>query len=174
MKARIFTCILVCGLLAAGAARAASTSVGIGASAGQDSSMAYTLQITQSYEPWLSNEAMELKPFVELGGFVWTNDDDTLGGASLAPGLKFTLHTNAPFQPFLAGSVGGAILSEDKFDDRDLGSPALFKTKGIAGVEFGRGMRHRIQGEYTHYSTWGLTDNDDGYSTWGLSYSYSF
>ena len=169
--------VLIAGmgmLFICGTALAAETTVGGGVSVGEGSSMAYNLNVRQSYEPWLSGEVGELQPTAELSGFAWVDDDDTVWGASLAPGLRFTLFTTANFQPYMEGSVGGAVISDEKLDSRDLGSHALFKTKGIVGVQFGESMRHRVQGEYTNYSTWGLTDTDDGYSTVGVSYGFSF
>lgn len=161
--------VLICG-----SALAAETTVGGSVARGEGSTMAYTLSVRQSYEPWLSGEMGSLQPTAELAGFAWVDDDDTVWGGSLAPGLRFTMFTSANFQPYMEGSVGGAVISDDKFDSRDLGSNALFKTKGIVGVQFGESMRHSVQGEYTNYSTWGLTSDDDGYSTVGVSYGFSF
>lgn len=161
-------------LLFAGSALAAETTVGGSIAIGESSSTAYTINIRQSYQPWLSGEAGELTPIAELSGFAWVGDDDTVWGVSLAPGLRYTMFTTSSFQPYLEGSVGGAVISDRELDSRDLGSHALFKTKGILGVQFGEGMRHSIQGEYTNYSTWGLSSTDDGYSTVGIGYGFSF
>ena len=160
-------------LLAFAGPAQADTSIGGGIAAGDDSSTAFNLNLRQTYDPFVSNEIFELQPFADVGLHAWT-EDDTVWGASLAPGLKMTLFTTAPIQPYMAGSVGGIVLSDDKFDSRDLGSHALFKTQGAVGVQFGEGMHHRVQGEYTNYSTWGISDNDDGYNTYGVSYGYSF
>ncbi len=86
----------------------------------------------------------------------------------------FTLGTSASFEPYLGASVGGAVITEDRFNSMDLGSHALFKSKGTIGVRFGDALRHKIQGEYTNYSTWGLTTPNDGFTTYGLLYGYSF
>lgn len=162
-------------LLAANIASAASTSVGGNVSRGQEDSMSYSLNITQRYEPWIDNSNMSLAPMAEIGGHAWVPDDgDTVWGGFLAPGLRFTLNTSAPIRPFVEGSVGGALNSEDEIDDRELGSNVLFRTRGAVGVSFGDDYRHRIQGDYTNYSTWGLTNTNDGYNTYGVSYGYSF
>ncbi len=166
--------LLVASLSAAGVCGAAETTVQLGVAVGNDSAMAYTLQVRQAYEPWIGNSAVELKPIAELAGFVWTKSDDTVGGVSLAPGLMLTLFSNASFQPYLSGSVGGAAITDDKLHNRDLGSHFLFKSKAALGVEFGESLRHRIQGEYTNYSNWGLSDTNDGFNTYGISYGYSF
>ncbi len=151
----------------------AETSVGGSIAYGDEDSTAFGANVRQSYDPLFSSEIAELQPFVDLGVFGWT-EEDTVWGASLSPGLRLTLFTTAPFQPYLAGSVGGAVVSDEKFESRDLGSNVLFKTQGAAGIRFGENMNHRIQGEYTNYSTWGITDTDDGYNTFGVSYGYSF
>ena len=178
MKYRIFfLSSALAALIAASSAFAATTSVGVNISRGQSDSMAYSLNITQLYEPWVSNGVCELAPLAELGGHAWVDDDsdvDTVWGAYLAPGLRFTLFTDKSIRPYVEASVGGAVNSERKMDDRNFGSNALFRTRGSVGVNFGEGQNHRIQGDYINYSTWGVTDKDDGYSTYGMSYGYSF
>lgn len=161
----------------AGLAGAASTSVGFGLSRGSSHSTAFTLKLMQKYEPWLETSLFSLSPLAEIGGHAWVPDDgdaDTVWGAYLAPGMRFTLHTNTFFQPYLEGSIGGALNTKKKMDERKLGSHALFRTRGSVGVTFGDGFRHRLQGDYIHFSTWGLTDNNAGYNTYGISYGYSF
>lgn len=139
--------------------------------------MAYSINIGQRYEPWFESGLFSFTPFAELGGHVWVPDDsdsDTVWGAFLAPGLRLTLFTDSPIQPYLEGSIGGTINSKKKMDDRKLGSHALFRSRGSVGVSFGDNYRHRVQGDYIHYSTWGLTDDNAGYNTYGVSYGFSF
>ena len=97
-------------LLAFAGPAQADTSVGVGAAFGDDDSAAFTLNLRQTYDPLVSSELAEIQPFVDLGVHAWNGDDDTVWGASLAPGLKLTLFTTAPFQPYMAGSVGGAVV----------------------------------------------------------------
>jgi hypothetical protein len=163
-------------MVTASAASAATTSVGGGVARGESDSMAYSLNITQKYEPLISNEVIDLSPLAEIGGHAWVpnGDDKTVYGGFLAPGLRFTLNTTASLRPYLEGSVGGAVNSDDKFRDRKLGSHALFRSRGAVGVSFGDELNHRLQGDYIHYSTWGLTKHNEGHGTWGVSYGYSF
>jgi hypothetical protein len=159
----------------ASAAAAASTSAGVNVSRGQEDSMAYSLNILQKYEPWVDNENLEISPLAEIGGHLWVPEhDDKVWGGYLAPGLRVTLNTSSQIRPFLEGTVGGAVNSEDHLDDRDLGSNALFRTRGTVGVSFGDGHRHTLRGDYVHYSNWGLASKNDGYDTYGVSYGYSF
>ena len=175
MHHTFFAALLV--LLSTSSANAASTSVGAEIARGDSDSMAYSLKVTQKYAPWLSNSLMELGPTTEIGGHAWVDNKphvDTVWGAYIAPGLNFTLFTDAPVRPFIATSVGGALNSKDKMDDRNFGSHVLFRTNGKVGLSFGDDYRHSVQGNYTRFSTWGVTKKDDGYSTYGVSYSYSF
>lgn len=173
----IFSTVLLTVLLSASAAAAATTTAGVSIARGQSDSMAYSLHIKQQYEPWVSNELFDFSPVAELGGHAWVDDDDdvdTVWGGFLAPGVRFALNTDKALQPYLEATVGGALNSDDELDERKLGSHALFRTRGSVGVAFGEEARHRVQGDYVHYSTWGLTKNNAGYSTYGLSYGYSF
>lgn len=155
----------------------AQTSVNIDVARGESHSMAYSISAYQTYEPLISGSVGELIPTTELSGHLWTpddRDDDNVFGASLAPGLKFRMFTESNIHPFIAGSVGGIVLSDDRMGPRKLGSRVLFKTQGAAGVEFGEESQHKVQAEYTSYSNWGIAKNDDGYTTVGVSYGYSF
>ena len=173
-----FLSVLFVTLLAASVAIAASTTAGVGISRGQNDSMAYSLNIKQRYDSWISNDAFELAPLAEIGGHAWVarrdSANDRLYGGFLAPGLRFTLYTGKNFQPYLEATVGGALNNENKFDKRELGSYLLLRTRGSVGVAFGEEARHRIQGDYTNHSTGGITKKNDGYNTFGLSYGYSF
>lgn len=156
---------------------AAATSVGVDVARGQSDSMAYSLRLAQKYQPWFSNELFDFGPTAEIGGHAWVDNKDsvdTVWGAYLSPGVYFNLHTDAPVRPFISANVGGVLNSEDHMDDRDFGSNVLFRTCGTVGLSFGEEYRHSIQGSYTHFSTWGIANTDDGYSTYGLSYGYSF
>lgn len=164
-------------VLFAGSAVAASTSVGLGISRGDSDSMAYSLNISQKYEPMVDTEAVTVTPIAEIGGHVWIDKDDDVDkvwGAYLAPGLRVNLNTDKNIRPYVEGTLGGAVNSESEMDDKDFGSNALFRARGAVGVSFGEELRHKVQGDYTHYSTFGLSKKDDGYNTYGLSYGYSF
>lgn len=171
---KIFFLVVCLSVGFAGSAFAANTSVGFGAARGEGSSTAYTLSVNQLYEPWFASSVVELAPTAELAGHYWKKGSDDVWGASIAPGLRMTLFSDGAFNPYIGASLGGAFLSERDMGSRDFGSHALFKTKGVLGVEFGETNRHRIQGEYTHYSNWGIANTDDGYDTIGGSYSFSF
>lgn len=169
--------VLLFLLSATPVAFAAATSVGLEIARGDSDSMAYSLKVAQKYAPWFSSSLFEIGPSAEIGGHAWVDNKshvDTVWGAFVAPGLYFTLFTDSSIRPFVSGSLGGAINSKDHLDERNLGSNALFRTRGSVGLSFGEEYRHTVQGNYTNYSTWGLTNKNDGYSTYGLSYSYSF
>jgi len=172
-----FLSALLVALCMATAAIAASTTAGISVSRGQGDSMAYSLGIKQRYDPWISSDIFEFASLAEIGGHAWVSrysDTDTVWGGFLAPGLRFTLHTDKDIQPYLEATVGGALNNRNKFDDRQLGSQLLLRSRGSVGVGFGEGGRHRIQGDYINYSTGGLTRKNDGFNTYGISYGFSF
>lgn len=177
MKKRILSTALLCAMALQTPAMAASTTVGANISRGQGDSMAYTLSISQMYEPWISTGVCELSPLAEIGAHAWDpddNDDDTVWGGHLGVGLRFTLFTDKVIRPYLEGSFGGAVNSEDSIDGRQLGSHALFRSRGSVGVNFGDTYNHKVQGDVIHFSTGGLTNTNDGYTTYGVSYGYSF
>lgn len=177
MKKTLLLAFLFLVAVMSNQAQAASTSVGINVSRGQGDSMAYTLNVAQMYESWISNGVCELAPLAEVGAHVWDpddNDEDAIWGGYLGVGLRFSLLTNNVIRPYIEGGVGGALNSERRIDGRNLGSHALFRTRGAVGVNFGEAYNHKVQGDVIHFSTYGLTHSDDGYTTYGLSYGYSF
>lgn len=177
MKKRLLLAALLCVVALNGPALAASTTVGGNISWGQGDSTAYTLSISQMYEPWISADVCELAPLAEIGGHVWNPDEsdkDAVWGGYIAVGLRFSLITNKPIKPFIEGSFGGVVNSDDTMGTRDLGSHALFRSRGSVGVNFGEAYNHKIQGDVIHFSTAGLTNNNDGYTTYGVAYGYSF
>lgn len=177
MKKTLMIALLLSALSFQGAALAASTTIGANISRGQGDSMAYSLSISQMYEPWISTGVCELAPLAEIGAHAWDpdeNDDDTVWGGDLGLGLRFTLFTDKVIRPYIEGAVGGAVNSEDSIDGRQLGSHVLFRTRGAVGANFGETYNHKVQGDVVHYSTGGLTNKNDGYTTYGVSYGYSF
>jgi Lipid A 3-O-deacylase (PagL). len=155
-------------------ARAETTSVGLGIGYADDDIMAYSLSLTQLYQPLAAGSIAELSPTGEVAVHLWDGDRDTSAGMSLSPGLRLTLLTDKAFSPYLGVSVGGALMSERKIDSRDLGSHLLMRTKGVVGIQFGENNRHSIQGEYSHYGNLGIVSPNDGLNTYGGSYSFAF
>ena len=165
--------LLVC---MSGTAHAAGTAVGGSAAFGDHSSSAFTVFAEQVYDPWVSGELGEIAPTAEIGASWWSiRSNKDVYGAFLAPGIRLSLFTSqSAFRPYLGGSLGGAVITERTFDQWKMGSNAVFRTKGMAGVQFGDSMQHRLQGEYTTHSTWGITTNDDAFDTYGVSYGFNF
>jgi hypothetical protein len=177
MKLPLAFTVMLLLLVSATPAAAASTSVNADIARGDSNSMAYSLNLAQKYAPWFSNSAFEFGPLAEIGGHAWVDNKahvDTVWGAHISPGVYFTLFTEAAVRPYVVLNVGGVLNSEDHMDDRNFGSHALFRNRGSVGASFGDEYRHSVQGNYTHYSTWGITKANDGYSSYGVSYSYSF
>lgn len=177
MKKILFFICSILGLLffSANLAVAGEVLIHGSISRGQEDSMAYQLGVTQVYDPWYSSEAFDLTPSLGITGHAWVPDHgDTIWGATIPLGLRFRMNTSAGFRPYLSGIIGPTVISDDDLDDRDLGSRALIMTGGNLGFDFGDSLQHRIEGQYRHYSTWGITSTDPGYDTYGLSYGYSF
>ena len=172
----ILICIVVCLLFVSSALAHASEVVLEGnVSAGDKDSMAYQVGVRQQFDPLYENELFDLTPSLGLSGHAWVPDHgNTIWGATVPLGLRFRMFTSAGFRPYLSGAVGPTFLSDDKLDNRDLGSHVLIMSRGALGVNFGDSLQHRVEGAYTYYSTWGITNTDPGYDTWGVSYGYSF
>ena len=162
-------------LMAAGFANASEVELEGSVARGQESSMAYQLGAKQTFDPLYSGDSFDITPSLGISGHAWVPDHgDTVWGATVPLGLRFRMFTTAGFRPYLSGAIGPSFLSESWIDDRDLGSHVLIMTRGALGANFGDTLQHRIEGQYTHHSSWGIANTDPGYDTYGVSYGYSF
>lgn len=177
MRKFLYMVCLVTGLLIATSAMAYANDVTLEGSiaGGDDDSMAYQLGVRQQFDPFYSGDLFDITPSLGISAHAWVPDHgDTVWGATIPLGLRFRMFTTAGFRPYLFGAIGPTILSDDHLHYKDLGSNVLIMTKGAVGVNFGDRLQHKVEGQYTHHSTWGITDTDPGYDTWGVSYGYSF
>ena len=177
MRKLLYTICLVAGLLCASATMAYANDVVLEGSiaAGDEDSMAYQIGVRQHFDPFYSGDLFDITPSLGISAHAWVPDHgDTVWGASVPLGLNFRMVTSAGFRPYLSGYIGPTVLSDDHLDRKDLGSNVLIMTKGAVGVNFGDMLQHRVEGQYTHHSTWGISNTDPGHDTWGVSYGYSF
>jgi len=172
----ILVCIVACLLFVTSAlAHAGDTVVEANVAVGQEDSIAYQVGVRQDFDPLYEGETFDLTPSLGINGHAWVPDHgDTIWGATVPLGMRFRMFTSAGFRPYLSGSIGPTFLSDDELDNRDLGSRVLIMTRGAVGVNFGDSLQHRVEGVYTHHSTWGIANTDPGYDTVGVSYGYSF
>lgn len=152
----------------------AQTSLNAGMAAGDSGSIAYDIYVQHAFDPFYSNESIELSPIVHVGFSAWDCDDATVWGGNLGGGLKLNFLTGGNWSPFIAGTFGGAWISRDEFENREMGDHFQFQSRGSVGVDFGESRRFSIKLDYTHYSNAGLSEQNRGYSTWGASVGYAF
>ena len=142
---------------------------------GDEDSMAYQIGVRQHFDPFYAGDLFDITPSLGISAHAWVPDHgDTIWGATVPLGLRFRMFTTAGFRPYIAGYLGPTFLSDDHLDHKDLGSNVMIMSRGVVGVNFGDSLQHRIEGQYTNHSTWGIADTDPGYDTWGVSYGYSF
>ena len=152
----------------------AQTSLHVGVAPGDSSSMAYDVYVQHAFNPWYSNETIELSPIVHLGFSAWDRSDSTTWGGNLGGGLKLNFLTGDTWSPFISGTFGGAWISRDEFGSRKMGDHWQFQSRASVGVELGESRRFIVKLDYTHYSNAHTNDDNSGYSTWGASVGYAF
>lgn len=75
--------------------------------------------------------------------------------------------------PFLEGSVGFAVLSNDELGHRGLGANWAFQDLLAGGIRFGSRGQYELTYHYMHYSNAGLHHPNNGVDiTWMLSFRY--
>lgn len=165
----ILSCILIMPVQAA-----AQPSIGFSVAHGAESSQAYDLSLRHVFEPIYATESIRLSPLVETGISLWEHSAETVWGGNANIGLVLHFFEGKTWRPFIAGTVGLAVLSDDSFDDLDLGCRQQIRSRGSLGVAFGENFHHTLGCDVTHYSNAGMADENDGYSTVGISYSFTF
>jgi hypothetical protein len=143
---------------------------------GAQESVTYDPYLQYTFEPWLSGESYELRPFVTGGLTFWddTDSSDSVWGLVAAVGLKLA-YSGESLRPFVSLSGGPSYISQDTFVGRDLGGGHyLFNCRAMLGLDFGQDYRHSLSVHATHYSNGRTQSNNDGFNTWGLAYGYSF
>lgn len=88
----------------------------------------------------------------------------TLSTYGLAPVLRWYFFNNATATPFLQGSIGAAVLSNNYFGDRALGSNVLFQDQGGIGLAFGADKEMFTSLQMLHYSNAGLAKQNSGFT----------
>lgn len=156
-------------------AHAYDVSLKAGVASGQSDSMAYSLDIEHQFEPFIEDTGLALSLITNIGGFVWHNSADTVYGGAVTIGLKFSFGTYEQFRPYISGTIGPSLISENRFDNRDLGGAFQWRSKAALGFMFGAGLHHSLEINATHFSHARILGHDnDGYTAFGLAYAYTF
>jgi len=173
LKISIVIAVFVCTVLYPGKT-IADSGVSIGISHGDENSQAYDIAFQKVLTPISSSEYFDIGPLVGAGISLWEHPDKALWGGNVNVGIMGVFSGGDAWRPFIAGTLGLAVLSSDEFNDLDLGCRVQFRSRGSLGVKFGEGLRHVLQCDVTHYSNGGMAGENDGYSTMGLSYGFTF
>jgi hypothetical protein len=150
-------------------------SLGGGLARGDEASTAYTLDLRYSFNPCLSGESYVVKPFVDVGAVVWDNSRDTMYGGVVAVGLHASFNVAKSYSPYASVSMGPALLSSNRFDDRKLGKRLQIRSELALGLTFGETRQHRLGAKFAHFSHGPLySGHNQGYNYWGLDYGHRF
>lgn len=175
---KINLAILAClaSLLATPSPAGALVSFNFTIGQGPQESISYDPYLQYTFEPWLSSESYELRPFVTGGLTFWedTDSSDSVWGLVAAFGLKLAFNGD-DWHPFFSLSGGPSYISQDYFVGKDLGGGHyLFNSRAILGLDFGQDYQHSFGVHATHYSNGRTQRSNDGFNSWGLAYGYSF
>jgi len=142
---------------------------------GNDSSTTYDPYAQYTFNPWVSGENFELRPFATGGMTFWDDHDtsDSVWGILASLGLRLA-YTGGDIQPYLSLNAGPSYISQKQFVHRDLGGHFIFNTRVMLGLSFGQDLRHTISAHGTHYSNARTQSENDGFNTYGLAYGFSF
>ena len=166
--------VILCWGIAWTPAEAGEWDLLLGFNWGDSSTLNGDLTLRRSFDPLYAGDVIEISPFVEGSGVYWHNDEDSIVGAGAAVGLTVSFWRTGAVSPFIAGSFGGFLLSDDTISSRDLGCLFQFRSKGSIGLRFGNLFRHSIQFDVAHFSNAGLSSHNAGFNTYGVAYGFRF
>lgn len=146
-----------------------------GAGLGNCESVTGDVGVRRTFSPLYEGESWELTPLAEVSAMLWhQNSEENVWSGGVSAGLMMTAHREGVWRPYVSGTVGGFLLSDDEFGTHDMGGRFQFRSKGALGVQFGEAFRHSLQLEAAHVSNAGIYDENSGFNTFGMSYGFRF
>lgn len=149
-------------------------SVSLGMNGGDADTITGDLSLRYTLNPFYGNDMLEIRPLIECAGVYWKRDHDTIWGGGIAGGAVVDFWREGSWRPYVSGSFGGFMLSDNKIASHSLGCNFQFRTKGSAGIRFGESYRHDVQVDVAHFSNAGLNNHNSGFNTYGVSYGFRF
>ncbi len=175
-KSTLAALVTLAALLWTGPAAVAQVSVNFAGGRGNNDSTTYDPYVQYTFNPWISGENYEIRPFATGGFTFWEDNDssDSVWGILASLGLRLAYTGGSLVQPYLSLNAGPTYISQSTFVDRDLGGHFLFNTRVMVGLMFGETLRHNFSLHGTHYSNARTQSENDGFNTFGAAYGYSF
>ena len=149
-------------------------SVSLGMNGGDADTITGDLSLRYTLNPFYGNDMLEIRPLIECAGVYWKRDHDAIWGGGIAGGAVVDFWREGSWRPYVSGSFGGFMLSDNKIASHSLGCNFQFRTKGSAGIRFGESYRHDVQVDVAHFSNAGLNNHNSGFNTYGVSYGFRF
>ena len=149
-------------------------SVSLGMNGGDADTITGDLSLRYTLNPFYGNDMLEIRPLIECAGVYWKRDHDAIWGGGIAGGAVVDFWREGSWRPYVSGSFGGFMLSDNKIASHSLGCNFQFRTKGSAGIRFGESYRHDVQVDVAHFSNAGLNNHNSGFKTYGVSYGFRF
>ena len=149
-------------------------SVSLGMNGGDADTITGDLSLRYTLNPFYGNDMLEIRPLIECAGVYWKRDHDAIWGGGIAGGAVVDFWREGSWRPYVLGSFGGFMLSDNKIASHSLGCNFQFRTKGSAGIRFGESYRHDVQVDVAHFSNAGLNNHNSGFNTYGVSYGFRF
>ena len=149
-------------------------SVSLGMNGGDADTITGDLSLRYTLNPFYGNDMLEIRPLIECAGVYWKRDHDAIWGGGIAGGAVVDFWREGSWRPYVSGSFGGFMLSDNKIASHSLGCNFQFRTKGSAGIRFGESYRHDVQVDVAHFSNAGLNNHNSGFNAYGVSYGFRF
>ncbi len=147
----------------------------LGAGGGNGESVTGDVGLRRTFSPLYENDAMALSPLAEVSASVWRHDaDDEIWSGGASVGLLLVFYREGCWRPYASATVGGVVLSGDRFGTHDMGGRFQFRSKGVLGVQFGEDFRHSLQLDAAHISNAGIYGSNSGFNVFGVSYGFRF
>lgn len=167
--------VLVLILVTACSASAGDWSLYAGAGGGNCKTVTGDMSLRYTFEALYGNEALEIRPLVEGSGVYWHHDaDDDEWGGGLSGGFRMVFFRDGQWMPYVSGTFGAFLISDDEFGSHNMGGGFQFRSKGALGIQFGEAYRHSVQVDAAHFSNAGIYDENSGFNTFGITYGFRF
>ena len=106
-------------------------SVSLGMNGGDADTITGDLSLRYTLNPFYGNDMLEIRPLIECAGVYWKRDHDAIWGGGIAGGAVVDFWREGSWRPYVSGSFGGFMLSDNKIASHSLGCMQLSDFSGI-------------------------------------------
>lgn len=137
------------------------------------SDMTYRLGVQLDWDKsWMQSDVGRLTGYWSGAYTYWDGDKrSSVSSLSFSPVLVYEFAGDR-IKPYIEAGIGIAVFSNDRIEDKELGTAFNFEDRIGFGLRFAGG--HEVGIRATHYSNAGIKEPNDGIESYAVHYTMPF